>query len=314
MMRVLLFILFSCTVYIGYSQSGKAVLSQNIVEVGETFTLTYAFPMKKEKDKISFTPDKSVIEVQTPEGKKATQSIEIHTSFHDTIMDLEDGPYWIGVYELICWDSGEFIIPSVPFWVNGKAFELPKVSLTCKLLDHQASIELYDIKENFIELPEEDGEFTSFVKNYCWILLLIIAGFILFWVIKRKKSSSYPIDVVTLTLEEQTLLEIEKLMQQQLWKKDKLKEHYVALSMLLKDFLSHLFALELKERTSSETILLLKQLELNGELVDQIDFILQQSDLVKFANSAVVEEGVVNTANTCKQIVQTLAKLQTTND
>lgn len=304
-----LFILFCLLTVTSWSQNGKAVFSQRQVEIGETFTLTYAFPLSTENAKIDFQPNKSFLNASTLEGKSSNESIEIYTSFKDTLMNLDEGPYWIGVYELICWDSGKFLVPPVSIAINGKDHRLPQASFTCNLIPHQNSVELYDIKENFADLPEEKGKLATFFSTYGWVLLiLLLIGLLTYILFKRRKKSTEKVVNNPLSLEDRTLMAIDALMQKELWKEGKLKDHYIELSLLLKSFLSEVYEFELKERTSFETVLILTQKNVDNVLIEQIKEVLQQADLVKFAKSDVVEEGVIHTTNVCKSLVKEVTK------
>ena len=304
-----LFIIFCLLTVTSWSQNGKAVFSQSQVEIGETFTLTYVFPVSNENVIIEFQPNKSFLVASTIEGKSSNESIEIYTSFKDTLMNLDEGPYWIGVYELICWDSGKFLIPPVSITINGSDYTLPQASLTCKLIPHQKSVELYDIKENFTELPKEKGKLSALLSTYGWVLpILLFIGLLAYILFKRRKKSVEKVPNIPLSLEDRTLIAIDALMNKKLWKEGKLKDHYIELALLLKSFLGEIYELELKERTSSETVLILKQKNIDDVLIKQIKEVLQQADLVKFAKSDVVEEGVIHTTNVCKLLVKEISK------
>jgi hypothetical protein len=304
-----LFIIFCLLTVTSWSQNGKAVFSQSQVDIGETFTLTYVFPVSNENVIIEFQPNKSFLVASTIEGKSSNESIEIYTSFKDTLMNLDEGPYWIGVYELICWDSGKFLIPPVSITINGSDYTLPQASLTCKLIPHQKSVELYDIKENFTELPKEKGKLSALLSTYGWVLLILLfIGLLAYILFKRRKKSVEKVPNIPLSLEDRTLIAIDALMNKKLWKEGKLKDHYIELALLLKSFLGEIYELELKERTSSETVLILKQKNIDDVLIKQIKEVLQQADLVKFAKSDVVEEGVIHTTNVCKLLVKEISK------
>jgi len=91
------------------------------------------------------------------------------------------------------------------------------------------------------------------------------------------------------------------------------KEHYVELSLILKTYLSHHFSLELLERTTSECLILLQQKKATSEHIAVIKFLLQQADMVKFAQSSIIEEGVVYTAESSKQLITELSLQATLN-
>lgn len=314
MKYILIFAVCLASYFSSNAQQGRAALSQSDVKIGEAFTLTYAVPIPptSKKNTIQFIPEKKFIPSIKDESSGSDESIEVRSGFKDTIMELEDGKYWLGVYDLVCWDSGQFVIEGPTFQLNGNRISLPEVKLMCNLIPHQSNLDLYDIKETFVSLPES----TMNWKDYLFILvvvfiILLIVGVI--WQRKRRRKQPTIEPVVPLTKDQEALLAIELLMQKEGWKHDKLKEHYVELSLILKTYLSHYFSLELLERTTSECLILLQQKKATSEHIAFIKFLLQQADMVKFAQSSIIEEGVVYTAESSKQLITELSRQATLN-
>ena len=133
-----------------FGQQGKAALSQYDLKIGEAFTLTYALPIPStsKQPKVIFTPERAYLTTVKSKSNGSAQSIEVRSTFKDTLMDLEDGRYWVGVYDLVCWDSGQFVIAGPTLQLNGSPNKLPEVKFNCNLLPHQSNVELYDIKES----------------------------------------------------------------------------------------------------------------------------------------------------------------------
>ncbi len=181
--------------------------------------------------------------------------------------------------------------------------------------------DIYDIKESFVKLPpkkfsikEALKEFNS--KNGWWfytVLLILIGLFIFYRLRNRKKEKLKPIlnEVVRpLSLKEKTILAIQNLEKKQLWKQGLLKEHYVELSFILREYLSKRYALSLIEKTSYESKLLLTQKGIPVLTIDEIGEILNQSDMVKFAKSEPEEITVIRLSSTAKQIVEQTSLLE----
>jgi len=111
-------------------------------------------------------------------------------------------------------------------------------------------------------------------------------------------------------LEEITIQKIDELNSKKLWMKNQLKEHYVELSYILRIYLSQKLTLNLLEKTSEEAILLLSTLSLEETLLDEIQLILEQSDLVKFAKSIPEEFVIIKNSNLTKEIIKRLAEIK----
>jgi hypothetical protein len=141
---------------------------------------------------------------------------------------------------------------------------------------------IYDINESNTPFKKE-LVLTEVLSKYWWIpLLLLLIGLSI--VVYKKRTKSSPIEPESLTLKQQTLQSIEKLVAKQQWSTDQ-KLHYTELSFILRWYLSSRYNINLLERTTFETILLLKALKLDEYLITQISLIFKEVDAVKFANS-----------------------------
>jgi hypothetical protein len=89
-----------------------------------------------------------------------------------------------------------------------------------------------------------------------------------------------------------------------LWEQDKLKEHYVRLSFLLRNYLAKRYRLSLLDKTSFQICALLSKCELHVSLQRDIQKVLDQSDLVKFAKSVPTEFEILNVSVLAKEIVE----------
>jgi hypothetical protein len=88
---------------------------------------------------------------------------------------------------------------------------------------------------------------------------------------------------------EQALLKIDTLEEKKLWITHE-KEHYSELSSILKWFLSQLYGIHLLERTTTETMLLLRGKKLSKSKLQEVHELLDASDYVKFAKKSFREE------------------------
>jgi hypothetical protein len=138
----------------------------------------------------------------------------------------------------------------------------------------------------------------SAVWPWLFLVLLLITCFVIYRKLKSKKFKATP-----LSLEESTLLAIEQLEKEHLWEKGLLKSYYVALSFIIRDYLSQRFAINLLEKTTNETQLLLKQIKMDRVISEKIEIILNESDMVKFAQSQPDESAMKKIADIARQIV-----------
>jgi hypothetical protein len=292
-----------------FSQQARSVLSQQEAEVGEKITLTYLYPLDS-KQKVSFTPQSGTLtcKSRTKSGKLQEISespIEIQGRFNDTLIKEEGQRYWVGVYEIITWDTGMFLLPGPTLLVDGKSITLPDTELISKLVEQQKNKKLFDIKEGFADVPETKPTVTEALKSsFWWIVALVISAAITLWYFLRNKQPKPEIAVNReTTLSEKVLLQISALEEKRLWEKEMLKEHYTELSFIIRTYLSERYQIQLLERTTNEARLLLKQLGLHDELLRSISSMLNESDLVKFAKSKPTDADIQEVSDRARSIV-----------
>ena len=303
-----------------FGQEGQTILDKNKLLVGEQFVVTYHVTLKNGEN-VSFEPFKLNLLVQNPKNHKEKTCLEIVNPFEDTILINQGKREWFGSYKVTPWDSGFFQIQTVKYTINGKANYFPSVSFSVDLVKSKKGQDIYDIKESFVKLPpkkfsikEALKEFNS--KNGWWfyaVLVVLVGLFIFYRLRKRKKEKVKPIlsEVVRpLSLKEKTILAIENLEKKQLWKQGLLKEHYVELSFILREYLSKRYTLSLIEKTSYESKLLLTQKGIPVLTIDEVGEILNQSDMVKFAKSEPEEITVIRLSSVAKKIVEQTSPLE----
>jgi hypothetical protein len=134
-----------------------------------------------------------------------------------------------------------------------------------------------------------------------WVALVVLGFVIIRWIIKKKSKNSIE---DTIDLQQQTIDAIIKLEEKQLWLHGKEKEHYSELSFLLRSYFSYCFELNLLEKTTNETMLLLKQLDIPPTKINEIQVLLNGADMVKFAKSKPEEDWNLSLLIRAKLIVQ----------
>jgi hypothetical protein len=112
-----------------------------------------------------------------------------------------------------------------------------------------------------------------------------------------------------LSLAERAILAIDELEKLQLWNQNRHKEHFVELSFILRSYYSSMYQLNLLEKTTSETQLLLQQLGLSAIHLKQIDFVLKHADMVKFAGSVLEENYVLSLDEKARECVRLTTKV-----
>jgi hypothetical protein len=107
-----------------------------------------------------------------------------------------------------------------------------------------------------------------------------------------------------MSLADRAILAINELEKLQLWKSDRHKDHFVELSFILRSFLSAYFELSLLEKTTAETLILLKQKNLSVAQTNSVEFVLMHADMVKFAKALMVENYILDLDNQARNCIQ----------
>ena len=310
MRQVGLYISFLTLGFFGHSQNLKTNSDKKSILIGEPFTITYRVKTVK-GDSIFFQPKSGEIpsEITTSSTlRKEGTPFEIIDEFDDTTIVSKSSLLWLGTYVVTVWDSGEFVIPGPDIIIADSTFQFPELKVKASLVAPKKDIDIYDIHENYTDIPDEPFAIVPFLKKWWWIILilLLILGYYLY----KKRKPVEEEEQRHVSLKQRTLIAIEALEKEKMWERGKLKEHYVELSYILRSYLTRRYEISLLERTTSQTKLLLKENGLNDDTIDTIVQILNQSDMVKFAKSKPDLVAILRISTLAKQIVAETSPLE----
>lgn len=314
----LFFILFSP---LAIGQQLLVGVSQDDILIGESTTLTLTVKTEV-NDSIKFRSQLNDIEARaiSSNGSLSTDEVlfEIVNPFRDTVITNGNSKKWKGEYIVTAWDSGLFIIPGATILINDSSFRFKDISITCRLVPKDTTIDIYEIRENYANIPEKPFSFVEFISDNWWWLALLIVGVLVFFILRRRhrlrrEEDEYQEPARPMSLKERTIMAIDALEKEELWTKDKLKEHFIELSFILRSYLTSRYSISLLDKTTHETKLLLTKQGLNNETVDVIARILSQSDMVKFAKSKPELIAILRQSTLTKQIIAETSPLDFDN-
>ena len=301
-MRILLSIVACWWFGAGFAQTKHVFWGEDSVRIGDKARLTILVKDKPAKFDYNPISDIFICEV-THKGERLWKpggELEIE-SFRDTSYTQKGIKYWKGVYTLIAWDSAKYRLPELWMTWKDSSFSFHAPNLYVGFVKKK-------VKEGIDEIPiEPENDYWILFKKYWWILVLVIAVVVIavLWNRRRKIQKTEE-----LSLRERTLLAIKQLRKKEDWLHGKTKSHYVGFSAVLKMYLSSRYELNLMERTTQETITLLKLKELDFNMIRRIEVLLKEADMVKFAKTELNDMHIRSSLFRLEEIVTELSPLE----
>lgn len=268
----ILLLLFSTTLF---AQPKKVTTSIDTVKnkIGAEFKLS----IKTNVDTLS--------KVKFPESK-FFGALEVLESYKVDTVKKGDRYELIKKYGLTQFDSGKYTIPRIPIIINGKT-----------VYSDSLAIEISDVKVDTLKQKMFDIKDIATVKSPMgnwWIYVLVILGlvglgFFIFYLLKNRKPKTKAEVVVYKTPIEKATTLLQQLESKELWQKGAVKDYYSELTDIVRNYIEEEIKIPAMESTTSELIEGLrkaakqKKLKLSNDTVENLEKVLQQADLVKFA-------------------------------
>lgn len=301
-MRFVLSILVCWCFGAGFAQTHHVYWAKDSVRIGDKAQLTILVKNKPKQFDYNPISDVFICDVNHKGESlwKPGGELEIE-SFKDTSYTQKGIKYWKGVYTLIAWDSAKYRLPELWMTWNDSTFSFRPPHLYVGFVKKK-------VKDGIEEIPiEPENDYWRFFKKYWWVLLIIVLGIAIgiLWNKRRKIQKSDE-----LSLRERTLLAIKQLRKKEDWLHGKTKSHYVGFSAVLKMYLSSRYELNLMERTTYETISLLKLKGLDPNMIRRIEVLLREADMVKFAKTELNDMHIRSSLFRLEEIVTELSPLE----
>lgn len=190
-------------------------------------------------------------------------------------------------YGLTQFDSGKYTIPRVTVLINNKPFfsDSLRVEVDNVVVDTLKQ-KMYDIKPI--------AEVTS-SKSWIWKLILVLLllagiGAFVYWYLKIRQTKKIEEELYKTPIEKATSL-LNSLEKKELWQKGEIKAYYSELTDIARTYIEEAIEIPAMESTTSELIeglrkaSLKKKMKLSQETIENLERVLKQADLVKFAKS-----------------------------
>lgn len=234
--------------------------------------------------------------------------LEVIQSYPVDTVKKDDTYELIKKYGLTQFDSGRYVIPGVKILIDKKTH-----------LSDPVSVEVNNIKVDTLQQKMYDIKDISTVENGVgdwWIYLLIVViivaiGAFVYWYIKKHQKKKIEEEVYKTPIEKATSL-LNVLEKKELWQKGEIKEYYSELTDIARNYIEEAIQIPAMESTTSELIQGLKtastkkKMSLTAETVENLERVLRQADLVKFAKSKPLEFEITEDRNKIQKAILTL--------
>jgi len=268
-LKLYLLLLFTSTLF---AQKVTTSIDTTRNKIGAEFKITLKATVNN-KDKVVF-----------PKAKNFG-ALEVINSYKIDTIKTNDRWELIKKYGVTQYDSGKFTIPRIAILINGK----PTFSDSLKVEVFNVKVDtlkqkMYDVKD--IAKVET---FSNWWKYLLVILLLIGIAALAYWLIKKYQSRPQEEEIIyTSPIEKATSL-LQKLESKELWQKGEVKSYYSELTNIARNYIEEEIEIPAMESTTSELIACLrrvanqKKLKLSAATLENLEMVLMQADLVKFA-------------------------------
>ncbi|WP_433779444.1 hypothetical protein [Flavobacterium anhuiense] len=252
----------------------------------------------------------STAKVEFPKLKNIGPLEVIQSYPIDTVKKDATNYELIKKYGLTQFDSGHYTIPSVKILIDKKTFysDSIKVEVANVKVDTLQQ-KMYDIKD-ITSADEGTGNWWMYVL----IALAIIGiGVFVYWYVKKRQLKKIEEEVYKTPIEKATSL-LNNLEQKELVQKGEIKEYYSELTDIARNYIEEAIHIPAMESTTSELIQAIriastqKKMTLTAETVENLERVLRQADLVKFAKSKPLDFEITEDRNKIQKVILTLDK------
>lgn len=296
-MKIKLYILFFLLSTSLFAQKVTTSIDRTKNKIGAEFKLTLKTTVDT-ASKVTFSNAKNFGNLEV------IRSYPIDTIKKDNVYEL------IKKYGLTQFDSGKYVVPKIPVLINNKPVFSDSIAVEVNnVAVDTLKQKMYDIKDI---IPVESG-IGNWWKYLLGFLLIIGLGFLVYYFIKKRQSKKLEEVVYKTPIEKATSL-IKILETKQLWQKGEIKTYYSELTDITRNYIEEEIQVPAMESTTSELIQALrkvanqKKLKLSKETLANLEKVLKQADLVKFAKSKPLDYEIEEDKNRIVNSIITIHK------
>ena len=289
----ILFLLFTTTLFAQKRVETSIDMTKN--KIGAQFNLTLR------------TVVDTTETVVFPSGNNFGRMEVIRNYVVDTLK--KDNRYeLIKKYGLAQFDSGKYTIPSLKVFINQKPY------FTDSLPIEVANVQVDTLQQKMYEIKPIIGAESASSGIWKWLLLILVLvgiGFLVYYLIKKYQKKKVEQEVYKTPIEKATSL-LNTLEKKELWQKGEVKAYYSELTDIARNYIEEAIEIPAMESTTSELIVALrnaslkKKMAVSQETLENLERVLKQADLVKFAKSKPLDFEIAEDKKKIEKAILTL--------
>ncbi|MDR7209630.1 hypothetical protein [Flavobacterium piscis] len=239
---------------------------------------------------------------------KTIGALEVIESYPVDTVKKNDTYELIKKYGLTQFDTGKYTIPSIKILIDKKPFLSDSIRVeVASIKVDTLQQKMYDIKD-ITTVESGIGDWWKYVLAL--VIILGIGAFV-YWFVKKRQQKKIEEEVYKTPIEKATSL-LNNLEKKELWQKGEVKEYYSELTDIARNYIEEAIQIPAMESTTSELIQGIKtasakkKMTLTPETVENLERVLRQADLVKFAKSKPLEFEITEDRNKIQKVILTL--------
>lgn len=288
---ILLIILSFFTAYSQQKQV-EASIDSTKIKIGSQFNLT-----------IKTTVD-TAVKVSFPQGRnfgllEVLESYPIDTVKKGAMYEL------VKKYGLTQFDSGRYVIPPLPVIINNKNIRTDSLAIEV------VPMAVDTIKQQMFDIKPVVAANTKSTW-WIWVLALLAvlgAGTGILWYLKNRKPKLKEEEVLFSTPIEKATAQLKTLESKGLLEKGAVKDYYSELTDIARIYIEEAIHIPAMESTTGELIeamrkaVMQKKMSLTQETFEQLEKVLRNADMVKFAKSKPMEFEIAEDRNRIEKTI-----------
>lgn len=241
---------------------------------------------------------------------KTIGPLEVIQSYPIDTVKKNDTYELIKKYGLTQFDSGKYTIPSIKILIDKKPFLSDSIHVeVANVKVDTLQQKMYDIKD----ITAADNSIGDWWKYVLAVVLILAIGVGIYWFVKKNQKKKIEQEVYKTPIEKATSL-LNNLESKELVQKGEIKEYYSELTDIARNYIEEAIHIPAMESTTSELIQAIrtastkKKMTLTPETVENLERVLRQADLVKFAKSKPLDFEITEDRNKIQRVILTLDK------